>query len=306
MVTRTRFWTALLTVVGLLLPAGAVFGQSAPEVQVISSKRFEALEAPGPIDVVQLVLDFRPGAGVPTHTHGGPVFVTVLEGAITLVGEQGEETFQAGQTLIELPTQSFSARNPTDGSTRLFATYVLPRGATLTTVAERAVVPALGPTTVAETWFTIDNPPARFDLVQLLLDLPPGAWTPPHSHGGPAVVSVLEGQVTGREPGLERRFGPGEGWTEHADDPHTTGNDGAARASVATTILLPTGAELTTVQEALPGAAPAPAAPARPIAAPAAQVPTMLPRTGSLPPSALAVAGLGLVAAGSLLRRRAG
>jgi quercetin dioxygenase-like cupin family protein len=283
-------------------------------VTTVSNKRFEVDVSPGgPVEMVQVVLDFPSGGAVPTHTHGGPVYVTVLQGAITLRSEQGEQTYQAGQTLTEVPTEYYTAWNPTDGTTRLFATYVLPQGASLTSVQERAVAPAIGPTTVAETRFTIADPPARYEVVQLLLDFPPGAWTPPHTHGGPVVVSVLEGELTERRPGHERKFGPGAGWTENPGDLHAAGNDGPTKASLVTTILLRAGAELTTAQEASLGAAPAPASPsiapspARPAAAPVAQVPASLPRTGALPPPTIPLAGLGfaLVLAGSMLRRPA-
>jgi hypothetical protein len=135
------------------------------------------------------------------------------------------------------------------------------------------------------------------------VDFPPGAWTPPHSHGGPVVVSVLEGEITERRPGLERKFGPGAGWTENPGDLHATGNDGPTKASLVTTILLRAGAELTTAQEASLVAPPT-APTARPVAAPVAQLPAALPRTGALAPLALpiTVLGLALLGVGSLLR----
>src|SRR6478735_6805755 len=35
-----------------------------------------------------------------------------------------------------------------------------------------------------------------FEAIQLILELAPGAQTPPHSHGGPDLITVLDGEVT--------------------------------------------------------------------------------------------------------------
>ena len=257
---RLSVFTSVLAVLGLALSAGVAFGQQAPPgPTTVSNKRFEAASLPGPIELVHSVLDLAPGAGAPAHTHGGQVFITVLEGALTLSGDGGEQTYRAGETVVEEPGDVFSATNPTAGTTRLFVSYVLPKGAPPTIVQEGAAMLAAGPTTMAQGSFEIADPPAQFEVVQLVLDFAPGAWTPPHSHGGPVLVTVLEGQVTERRPGVERRFGPGQGWTENAGDLHAAGNESAAKASVAATFLLRKGAELTTVHEALAPAAPAPA-----------------------------------------------
>ena len=259
-VTWAAVGTAMLTLVGLLLPTGVAFGQPAPpSPTTVSEDRFEAAGVAGPIEVVQVVLDFAPGAGVPAHTHGGQVFITVVEGALTLSEGGSEQAYRAGETIVEEPGHFYSATNASSGNTRLFATYVLPKGAPLTTVQEGAAVPAVAPATVAQGRFDIAAPPARFEVVHVLLDLPAGAWIPLHSHGGPVVVTVLEGEVTERRPGVERRLGPGQRSTENPGDRHAVGNDGAIPARLAATILLPSGAELTTVHEAVASPAPAPA-----------------------------------------------
>jgi quercetin dioxygenase-like cupin family protein len=271
---------ALLGVVGLalavLLPAGMASGQELPPgPTTILTKRFEAASLPGPVELVQVVADVPPSAGVAAHTHGGQVFVTVVEGALTVRGGGGERTYPAGEAFVEQPGDSHSVVNATASNTRLLITYVLPQGAPATTLQEGAPAPATGPTPVAQGTYVIANPPPQFEVVQALLDFAPGAWTPAHSHGGPVLVTVLEGQVTERRPGVERRFGPGEGWTENEGDVHAAGNDSGAKASVVASFLLRRGAQLTTVQAVPLGPAPAAAQPA-PAAAPARQ-PAALP-----------------------------
>src|SRR5687768_15590234 len=76
--TRVLFWSALVTALGLFLPTAPAFSQPIPGVATVSDKRFEFPAPPaGPVEMVQLVLDFPAGGAVPPHTHGGPVYVTV-------------------------------------------------------------------------------------------------------------------------------------------------------------------------------------------------------------------------------------
>jgi quercetin dioxygenase-like cupin family protein len=39
----------------------------------------------------------------------------------------------------------------------------------------------------------------EFELVQLIVDFPPGTWTPLHTHGGMLLVTVLQGEQTVRD-----------------------------------------------------------------------------------------------------------
>ena len=136
----------------------------------------------------------------------------------------------------------------------------------------------------------------------------PGAWVPTHSHGGPTLVTVLEGDFAVRERGGERRYRAGEGWFEPAGNLHAAGNNTGGRAVLAASTLLPKGAELNTFYDEMPGAGAA--------MPPVRQLPRTLPRTGeprSIPAAVgastdrawpLLTAG-GLVACGVALRRRA-
>jgi quercetin dioxygenase-like cupin family protein len=112
-----------------------------------------------------------------------------------------------------------------------------------------------GPTTVYRSTFEVANQPALFDTIQMVLDFAPGAWTPPHSHGGETLILVQEGQMTLRQGDTETTYGPGESWREMPGAIHAAGNTTTERARVFVTFLLPKGAQLTT----LAAAAPAPA-----------------------------------------------
>ncbi len=50
-----------------------------------------------------------------------------------------------------------------------------------------------------------------YELVHLVLDFAPGAWTPLHTHGGQGIVTVLAGTMTRRAEGAETVYRAGEG-----------------------------------------------------------------------------------------------
>ena len=121
-------------------------------------------------------------------------------------------------------------------------------------------------TTVHESRFEVAGVPGPFDVLQRVVDFPPGAWAPPHVHGGPAVVTLLDGEILVRQmDGTEARFTAGQAWAEDPSQVHATGNEGARTARILATILLPKRAPVTTlVQQAAPtqpapATAPAPA-----------------------------------------------
>jgi quercetin dioxygenase-like cupin family protein len=72
------------------------------------------------------------------------------------------------------------------------------------------------------------------------------AW---HTHGGQAVNLVLEGEITLRQTGRERRHGAGQAWTDSTSQVHAAGNTGTSKARLLTNFLLPSGSpQITDVQ----------------------------------------------------------
>jgi quercetin dioxygenase-like cupin family protein len=118
---------------------------------------------------------------------------------------------------------------------------------TLTTTLSQELPP--GPTPVYRTSFEVTDPPG--EVITIVLDFAPGAWTPLHQHGGSNTVLVVEGEMTFRnaETGEETTYTAGESWVEHPGHPHAAGNNTDANARVVFTILLPEGEEVTTVVE---------------------------------------------------------
>jgi quercetin dioxygenase-like cupin family protein len=118
-----------------------------------------------------------------------------------------------------------------------------------TTIAEEKTDQAamLAPSVVYKAAFPIDIRAGGYDLVNIIFDFPPGAGFPDHFHGGHAVVTVLNGEITLREKGTERIIKIGGNWTENPGDIHSALNTGSTTARVAVSMLLPKGAEATTI-----------------------------------------------------------
>ena len=326
---RTLTWLSGLSVMALLSLAlpGMAFGQQPPGgVTTVVEKRFEFANPPAEAGVVQLVLDFAPGAWTPPHTHGGPGFVTVLEGEMTLRQGGAEEKFRPGEGWIDPPDVVHEAGNDTTANSRLVVAFVLPKGATPTTVqgtGAQAVAPP-GPTTVAQMRMDAPSLPAQYDVVQRLTEAAPGATIPMHTHPGPNFAIALDGELTLIMEGMTRTVSAGESWVEPPDVVHGGPNSGSGVFRVVGSTLLARGAPVSVAAQpapAQPGAAqpaptpaakPAPAPAAKPVASPApapAQMPRALPRTGSavdqlLPMAPAAVVGAGMLLGGLALRRR--
>jgi quercetin dioxygenase-like cupin family protein len=89
----------------------------------------------GEFEMINLILDFAPGAATPAHNHGGPGIVTVLEGELTF-GVEGrpDQMAQPGGVYVDLPGTAHTAANNTSNPARVSYAVVLPKGATLTTL----------------------------------------------------------------------------------------------------------------------------------------------------------------------------
>jgi quercetin dioxygenase-like cupin family protein len=274
---------ALVLVLTLVPPAPVALGQQASVTTVIE-KRFQAADPPAAAEVLQVVLDFAPGAWTPVHVHGGPAYVTVLEGEMTLRMAGMDQTFAAGEGWIDSPDEPHAAGNEGSVPARLVVTFVLPKGATPTTVVEtgaQAVVPP-GPTTFAQFRTDATGLPTPMDLVHRFIEYAPGASSAVHFHPGPNHVTVVEGTVTVRDAAAERKVDALQSFVEHAGHVHSAHNMSAVVARNVAAALVPRGAPYSTVAEQ--PAAPA-AAPARPAPAPAPQPAAPAPAPAQLPRS---------------------
>lgn len=272
--------TGLLAVLGLVSTAGVAFGQPPAGPTTVAEQRFEAANPPAQAEVLQVVLDFAPGSWTPVHTHGGPVYVTVLAGEVTLRMGGSDQKFGVGEGWIDNPDEPHAAGNDGAAAARVVATFVLPQGATPTIVAETGAAADLppGPTTVAQFRTAASGLPSPMDVVQRLIEYAPGASGAAHSHPGPNHVTVLDGELTVREGQAERKVSALQTFVEPAGQVHSAHNLGAARTRVVATALVPRGAPYSTAVEQ-PAPAAAPARQPAPLPAGPAPAPAQVPRS---------------------------
>jgi len=130
----------------------------------------------------------------------------------------------------------------------MFVAFVAILSVSVATAAETAAQPAPpGPAVVYQAKFPIMVQGGEYDLLTIIMDFPSGAGVPRHMHGGFVLVTVLSGEITLKEKGAEVVKKTGESWTEKAGDEHAVINAGPATVRVAISMLLPKGAEATTI-----------------------------------------------------------
>lgn len=103
-----------------------------------------------------------------------------------------------------------------------------------------------GPIPVLEKRFPVTPPSGPYDEILLVLDMAPGTTFPLHAHGGPVVLTVVEGTLWERSSGRETVLNPGDTLVEETGRQHEAGNRGAGRTRLLITVLLPKGALLST------------------------------------------------------------
>jgi quercetin dioxygenase-like cupin family protein len=235
----------LLITVSTVLVAGAQDSSREPP-ELISQANFPDISMS--FTFVKLVIDLEPGAAFPLHHHGGPTLALVLEGEITLQQDNRQTVYTAGDSWTETPANVHSAFNATDTTTRVLATFVLPAGAEATLPEQDAELPEIGPAITSRAVFSNLMMDGRFSEIERVLEFEPGETMPPHIHGGPVLVLVLDGELTVREDGEERVYEADESWIEMPGDIHEVINNSDMPAQVAATFLLPLGAPTTVYQ----------------------------------------------------------
>ena len=199
-----------------------------------------------PFDAIQIVIEFAPGAATPKHVHPTPNLATVLEGEVTAKTPSGDKTAKAGETIIEPLNQPVQAVNTGPVKALLLATYPVPKGGAPTTPVAGAPAPAVPSKTLYK--YTLESPSVSgtYDIVQLELEFAPGAQTPRHRHGGPGILTVLQGEFTLRTDAGDKTYKAGDSFVENPGQTLQAFNRGAEKLVVVASYLLPSGAALTT------------------------------------------------------------
>jgi quercetin dioxygenase-like cupin family protein len=234
-----------------LLASSAAFGQDLPPgPTTVHRSTLPGITMEGEFEVINLILDFAPGAATPLHTHGGPGIVTVLDGELVFAAEgKPEQLAKAGDVYLDLPGTHHTAVNKSATTARVSYFVLLPKGATLTMVTGAGQGGELppGPTTVYRATLPGITMPGEFEMINLILDFAPNAATPAHTHGGPGIVTVLDGELVFGVPGRpDQNAQPGGVFLDLPGTVHTAVNKTTRPARVSYAVLLPKGAGLTT------------------------------------------------------------
>jgi quercetin dioxygenase-like cupin family protein len=124
--TTTRIIAAALLIVGSGLVLNLAQAQQ-PGIKRTDLQRHD-LSVPGR-EVVQVRVDFAPGAAFPRHTHPGEEIINVLEGSLEYeVDGKPPVTLKAGDVLFVPARTIHAARNVASVAGAELATYVVEKG----------------------------------------------------------------------------------------------------------------------------------------------------------------------------------
>jgi quercetin dioxygenase-like cupin family protein len=244
--------TVLLVVAALMAACGGgaaavATNPSTPPGPVTKYRNaLPGLTAVAPIDLIQTILDFGPGAASVVHKHTSPNLATVLQGQITVRMASGDKKASAGEALVEPLNQPVQAVNTGSGEAMVAAAFPVPHGAKPSAPIAGQPAPATPNKTLYS--FTLASPSVSggYSLIQQVLDFAPGSQTLKHRHGGPGVITVLEGQITLNTDGADKTYSVGESFTEIPGQTLQAFNRGTTELMVVATFILPDGAQLTT------------------------------------------------------------
>ena len=236
---------SLVLIAALVCPFGShrAFAQT-PRPVVRYLFRTAGLPMSGPYEVAQLINAYEPGASTPWHTHPGLVLATVLDGQITLRMGNTETVYKEGDNFVERPGDVMQATNRTGNPTNILATFMLPKGAPLSTPQPGDTTPP--PRPVGRYPFRTAGLPLNgpYDVAHFINEFEPGAATPWHTHAGLVLVTVLAGELTVRLTGTERVYTTGESFVELPDQVRQATNRTPGQTRLMVSIVLPRGAPL--------------------------------------------------------------
>ena len=223
-----------------MLPALAAAQQGDVEAHFDETVPVEA-----PMEAHQIVLDFVPGTVAALHRHGGPGYITMLQGELTLRADDEEHVYRAGDSFVEVPESLYEAWNGTDEVANLIVTYIVPEGHDVTSYVQSdsgRTGPA--PQPVVQSVFPIADPPDDYQVTHMILNLDPEEWISIHDERGRSLITVVSGEMTAEAAdGTQTTYQTGDTLSEGEGPGHRLGNTGTEPVTVAATLLVPEGAD---------------------------------------------------------------
>ena len=138
--------------------------------------------------------------------------------------------FLIDKVAVRESVRSRRVRTPMYVRIRLLA-LLLGAPAAVLPVAALARGLAPGPVPRAQSTLEIGSLPAPAELVQTVLDFPPGAAAPPHINGGAAYVTILAGELSIEGPDGVQTYRAGDTLMEVPGQVYAAAKTGATTAS---------------------------------------------------------------------------
>ena len=239
-----RYWAVLSVLLAFAVLGGSAIAQESTENGITEQQViFGGSDAPDPpFDLHQSMLRFVPGAEAPPHVHGGPGYINVLQGELTLYEDGEQNVYHAGDSLVETPDKHYRGGNYADEDMILMVTYLIPDGEDVTTVVddpESPNPPEIDPEPLAEAIFGFAEAPDSFDVVHTVSTLQPGAGTEPKTARGDTLITTISGSVDLDVNGDSSLLAAGEAMLVERDREFAIENSSESEAQVMSTELVP-------------------------------------------------------------------
>jgi quercetin dioxygenase-like cupin family protein len=200
---------------------------------------FDVADWPGvPFEIVQRVVDLPVGSRAARHVNGGPAFITLLDGELTIwIGDAPARAYAAGASFVEPFGVVAEAANLSPSLASLLVTYLIPVGSAVS-MLEGASAPPTGqppPSPMArfESRLRIDEALPSSQVGHLLQTYEPGAWSGTGEPPSARLLIVVSGELTVLTGAMQQTYTAGHNWIESPGQAWLSGNLGSSPAVVA-------------------------------------------------------------------------
>ena len=191
-----------------------------------------------PFEIVQRVVDFPVGSRAARHVNGGPGYITMLDGELTMwIGDAPARAYAAGASFVEPFRVVAEAANLSPTQASLLVTYLIPVGSAVSMPEGASAPPAgqlpPGPMARFESRMRIDEELPYSQVGHLLQTYEPGAWTASAESTTARLLTVVSGEVTVVTGATQQTYTAGQHWIESPGQAWLSGNPGSSPAVVA-------------------------------------------------------------------------
>jgi len=219
-------------------PPSAVAASTPAGLSTSFEAWFDVGDRPGvPFEFVQRLVEFPVGARAARHVNGGPAYLTMLDGELTMwIGDAPARAYPAGASFVEPFQVVAEAANLNRAPASLLVTYLIPVGAAVS-MLESVALPAdqrpPGPMVRFESRLRIDEESPYSQVGHLLRTYEPGAWTASAEPPTARLQTVVSGEVTVLTGASQQTYTAGQHWIERPGQAWLSGNPGNSPAVVA-------------------------------------------------------------------------